>query len=141
VRLNLSAFKLLKEKKVTQQKNPTQASNSLQGIETWFKAFMTSAEEFFDNAAWPFIKTFFLSLVESELTMLAPHAAQAVQKVETELGLLFASPGDFIKFFNAAVVELWQIVESNGLSVAEQAMVNAGLAAIANLLASSKRAA
>jgi hypothetical protein len=116
-----------------------QSSSPLQGIETWFKAFMTSAEEFFDNAAWPFIKTLFLSLVESELTMLAPHAAQAVQKVESELGLLFNSPGDFIKFFNAAVVELWQIVQSNGLSVAEQAILTAAQAAIANLIAAKTR--
>lgn len=81
-----------------------------------------------------------MSLVESELTLIEPYAAQAAQKVETELGLLFTSPGDFIRFFNAVVAELWQIVQGNSLAVAEQTILTAAQAAIANLLISKSAA-
>lgn len=101
-----------------------------------FKNFIASAESFFTGTAWPFVKTFFLSLVESELTMIEPLAVQAAQKVESELGLLFTNPGDFIKFFNATVAELWTLVQGKGLAVAETSILTAAHAAIANLLAS-----
>lgn len=118
----------------------TQPPTAVQQVETWFSNFIASAESFFKSKAWPFVKTFFLSLVESELTLIEPYAAQAAQKVETELGLLFTSPGDFIRFFNAVVAELWQIVQGNSLAVAEQTILTAAQAAIANLLISKSAA-
>jgi hypothetical protein len=115
---------------------PTAQPGIVTEVETWFSNFISSAESFFRSRAWPFVKTLFLSLVESELAMIEPLAVQAAGEVEKELGLMFGSPGDFIRFFDAVVAALWQKVQADGLAIAENTILTAAQAAIANLIAS-----
>jgi hypothetical protein len=111
-------------------------SNPIQDVENWFKNFVTSAESFFTGTVWPFVKTLFLSIVESELAMIQPLAERAAQEVESQLGTAFTNTGDFIKFVNGVVANLLQKVEANALQVAESTIMTAAQAAVANLLAS-----
>jgi hypothetical protein len=120
--------------------SPATPRNPVQNAEAWFKNLLTSAENFFSGTAWPFIKTLFLSLVESELTMIQPYAEQAAQEVEAQLGTIFTNTGDFVKFVNTVVANLLQKVEANALQIAENTIITAAQAAVANLLASKAAA-
>lgn len=109
-------------------------------VETWFANGIKAIENFLSGTAWPFLKTFFLSLVESEITMLQPLAEEAVKEVEAQIGTAFSNPGDFLKFLNAVVANLLQKAEASALQVAESSIVTAAQAAIANLLTSKSAA-
>ena len=112
----------------------------IQELENWFANGLKGIENFLSGTAWPFLKIFFLSLVESEITVLQPLAEDAVKEVEAQIGSAFSNPGDFLKFLNGVVANLLQKAEAHALQVAETSIVTAAQAAIANLLASKTAA-
>jgi hypothetical protein len=113
---------------------PAAPVNSVSGF---FANLLSSAESFFNNDVWPFLKNLFSNVLENEITALAPLAEEAVTEIGGDVLGAISNPGGFVKALNATVAILWEKAQTLAVPVAETSIVTSAHAALTNYVAAN----